>query len=133
MIEVIGVEKTTRDLAGISERITDLAPAFEQAARMFEASEARLFGELGGKYVRTGALRRSLTVAGEGIRDVHQGSLRFGSDVPYAAFQVEDPGPVTPAGGLKRKGHPSAVLKLTDEQAHAVAQDAMGHIRGGEL
>ena len=131
-IEIVGVDKVERDLRGIAGRMVDMEPAFRDATHLLEASEARLFDELAGRYVRTGALRRSLTSPGAGVREARAGHMAFGSDVPYARFQVEDPGPVTPAGGLERKGHPSAVRKLDEETAHMVAHRMMGHIAGRE-
>jgi hypothetical protein len=130
-IEIVGVEKVERDLQGISQRILDMEPAFREATVLLEASEARLFDQLGGRYVRTGALRQSLTTPGAGVREVTPHGLAFGSDVYYARFQVEDPGPVTPAGGLERKGHPSAVLKLSEADAETVARGVMRHVTEG--
>jgi hypothetical protein len=131
MIEIVGGRKVEQDLEGISRRLVDMEPAFRETTVLLEASEARLFDQLGGRYVRTGRLRRSLTMPGEGVREVRAAGLAFGSDVYYAPFQVEDPGPVTPAGGLERKGHPSAVLKLDEETAAAVARGLMRHIAEG--
>ena len=131
-IEILGVDKVERDLHGIAGRMVDMEPAFRDATHLLEASEARLFDELAGRYVRTGQLRRSLTAPGAGVREVRAGHMAFGSDVYYARFQVEDPGPPTAAGGLERKGHPSAVLKLDEETAGAVAHRMMGHIAGRE-
>ena len=127
-IRITGAAKLNRDLRRMAEDMWDMRAVFEEVTRLLEASETRLFAELDGRYVRTGAMRDSLTMSGEGVRDINPTSLRFGSDVYYARFQVKNPGPVTPKGGLQRKGHPSAVLRLTNAQAHQIAQDAMEHI-----
>lgn len=112
-IEVVGEEKVIRTCAGIAERSNNLMPVFEAAIERQEKYEEQVFDEAEGKYVLTGALRESLTGANAqgAVREVRPSSVKFGSSIWYAKFQVEDPGPVTAAGGLERKGHKSAVLK----------------------
>jgi hypothetical protein len=135
MIDLVGEEKVVRDLAGISGRMLDLQPVFRGEIQRLEASEARLFDELGGRYVDTGATRDSLTASGGrgAVRETTRSTLAFGSSVYYARFLVEHPGPVTDKGGLKRPP-PSAVLKLEPETAELAARDVGEHVmRGGEL
>ena len=132
MIELIGTEKLARTCEGIAHRMINQEPALELAMKRLEDSEEKFFEE---GYVRTGALKESLTGDGPGaIRRVTRTGFEFGSSIHYAAFQVEDPGPVTPAGGLQRRGHPSAILKVEPEQAHELTV-ALGEyvMRGHDL
>ena len=133
MIEIIGEEKLAASLAGIVDRAGNLRPVFDLAIERQEQYEETLFES--GKYVRTGALRDSLTNSNaEGaIRNVRAMSVEFGTSIWYGRFQVENPGPVTPAGGLTRKGHKSAVLKRAPaaavEVTEAVGEYVMGYER----
>ena len=119
MIELIGTERIARTCEGIAHRMVNQEPALELAMKRLEQSEEKFFE---GRYVQTGALRESLVGDGPGaIRRVTRTGFEFGSSVYYAAFQVESPGPVTPAGGLERRGHPSAILKVDEAQSAELA------------
>ena len=130
-IQVIGEEHLRRTCAGISGRLENHTAGMGAQIRRLEGTESELFSE--GQYVRTGALRDSLTRSGAAgaVRRVHGSELEFGSSIPYAKFQVEDPGPETPAGGLQRKGHPSAVLKLDEATALEVTRDLGEYLMRG--
>src|SRR5215469_10515180 len=95
-VDLIGEERLTSRCHGIGIRCLELRPVFEGAMQKLEQDEKEFFGE---KYVLTGALRDSLTTSGspDAIRRVTNSALEFGSSLYYAKFQVEDPGPVTPA------------------------------------
>lgn len=129
-IEIVGEERLTLTCLGIAERTHDLAPAFADEIERLEHAEESLFT---GGYVLTGRLRDSLTrSSSEGaIRRVTMSSLEFGTSIWYAPFQVENPGPQTPAGGLERKDHPSAVLKLEPETAIELTEAAGDYIMRG--
>lgn len=131
-IELVGVERLNRTVKGMGERMGNMLPLLVVESERLEAMEEEHFGALGGKYVATGRLRDSLTTSGasDAVRRATLTTLEFGSEVPYAKFQVIDPGPVTPAGGLERRGHKSAVLVLSEETGHAIARDMMRRIMG---
>jgi hypothetical protein len=124
-VEIVGADKLVARTRGMSLRMLDMEPVLKHEARAFEESEKALFGSLGGQYVATGALRDSLTTssASGAVRRTTHDQLKFGSDIYYAAFQVVDPGPQTGAGGLARKGHPSAVLKLDSAAGFEVVRN----------
>jgi hypothetical protein len=130
LIDIVGGEHLERTCTGIGGRCRDLAPVFAEAVPVQERAELPLFAE---KYVLTGALRDSLTSShAEGaVRRVTESGLEFGSGIYYARFQVEDPGPETAAGGLERRGHPSAVLKLSPELATGLTADAGEYVMRG--
>jgi hypothetical protein len=132
-IEVVGEEKVIATCEGIARRTNDLMPVFEVAVERQEAFEEEIFAE--GKYVQTGMLRDSLTSANaEGaVRDVRPTTIRFGSSIWYARFQVEDPGPVTDKGGLERKGHKSAVLKRAPRGFQVLTTAAGEYIMRGAI
>ena len=130
-VELVGADKVEHDLQGISERMLDVAPALAEQVRMLEASEAATFADLGGRYVDTGAVRRSLTMSGaEGsVRRLSRSSLDFGTSFFYARFLTEHVGPGTEGGGLARP-LPVAVLKLTPAVVDEAGQAVMHHIVG---
>lgn len=132
-IEVVGEERVIATCVGVGERAQNLSPEFTEEIGRLERAEESVFS--GGEYVRTGALRDSLTHSGaEGaVRRVTRSSLEFGSSIFYARFQVENPGPQTPAGGLERKGHPSAVLKLEPQAGVEVTESVGEYILRGPL
>jgi len=131
-VRVEGAEKARHDIEGMARRVNNLAPVMRQIARNLEVREVGKFA--GGKYVRTGATRASLTAptAPGAVRKVTPTSLRFGTDIPYARFLVENPGPVTPAGGLVRRGHPSAIMaELTPEETEHFTRSAGDYVMLG--
>jgi len=131
-IEVAGSDKVQHDLRAMAGRMADISPVTRAQFHWLELREERLFSR--GKYVRTGALRASLTqdTAAGAIRVTEPGGLKFGTSVWYAPFQVVHPGPVTPKGGLRRKGHTSAVLKrLRPAERRNLAEDVGNWILKG--
>ena len=132
-VELIGADKVETDLRGISSRMLDLAPALAEQVRILEASEEATFGDLGGRYVDTGAVRRSLTISGaEGaVRRLTRSSLDFGTGFHYARFLTTHVGPETESGGLERP-LPVAVLKLTPAASSSLRSQSravMDHIK----
>lgn len=133
-IDIKGAEKAERDLAHITLRLEDLSPVMRKQIRVLEEREATMFG--GGKYVDTGALRNSLTMSGApgAVREVKAHSLRFGTSIWYAKYQVRNPGPQTASGGLARKGHESAVMrKLTEMDARRIADESGDYFMHGRI
>jgi len=131
MIELIGAEKTQRDLGGVVSRLGNLTPVWPTETKVMEANEESVFAALGGRYVQTGAVRGSLTGEGPGaVRRVEGDRLEFGTSIYYARYLTEKIGPATPAGGMKRPP-PSAVLKLEPEAAQLAARKMMDHVLGG--
>lgn len=116
-IQALGVEKTIGDLEGIAHRMSDAQPAFEEAMRILERGEQRLFRRLHGKYVRTGATRDSLTqpAANHAIREAHADELVFGTSVWYARF-------------LRNKRGKSAVLVLTPTERKQIGETILDYI-----
>ena len=131
MIELVGGVKTERDLGEMSARLADPDAVMRRQATVLEASEVGTFAELGGRYVKTGATMRSLTLpeAPGAIRRVVAGALEFGTDVSYARYLTEHIGPPTESGGMKRP-KPVAVLKLTPATSQRVARNVMDQIVG---
>jgi hypothetical protein len=130
LIDVLGAERLERTCRDVGRRCRDLAPVFDAALGKLERAEEPLFSE---KYVDTGALRDSLTArrAPGAVRRVTGSTIEFGSSIYYARFQVEDPGPLTAAGGLVRAGHPSAVLKLEPALGDELARVAGDYVMRG--
>jgi len=128
-VDIVGAERLMRRCDGIAWRLTHQEPVMKEAMNRLEKSEEKFFGD---QYVDTGRLRDSLTNehAEGAIRRVLPTGAVFGSSIYYAPFQVEDPGPITPAGGLVRHGHPSAILKVDksqgDELTVALGEYVMG-------
>lgn len=120
-IEVRGDERAADRLDGIAHRMQNAQPAFEDVARILEAGEQRHFDSLRGRYVRTGALRDSLTEesANGAIREAHGDSLTFGTSIFYARF-------------LRRKKK-SAVLVLKPLERKQASQAIMDFVTGGDL
>ena len=122
-VSMRGARKVELDLARMRGRMRNVSPAGRRLVRLLEIRERAMF--TGRRYTNTGRLRRSLTQrhAPGAIRKITSDNVLFGSSVWYGRFQVEDPGPVTEKGGLKRVGHPSAILKpLTPTEAHEMTR-----------
>jgi hypothetical protein len=115
-IDVIGSGPFVSKLDRIRGRMENLEDVFEKAFRIWEAGEARHFGGLGGRYVRTGALRDSLTQpnANGAIREAHAQEAVFGSSVFYAKFQ--------------RRNKKSAVLVLKPTERKLIAKTMIREI-----
>jgi predicted NACHT family NTPase len=109
-ITPMGFEKAGYDLEKIAHRMLNARPAWEIIEEILEKGEERVFDRYHGKYVRTGALKESLTQkdANDAIREAHAEELEFGTKVWYAHFQ-------------KRKKK-SAVLKLLPTERKAAAK-----------
>jgi hypothetical protein len=130
-VELVNAAKVERDLHGIAERMLDVRPALREQTRTLEASEEATFAGLGGRYVDTGAVKRSLTMSGTqgAIRRLDGQELLFGTDIFYARFLTEHVGPQTEAGGLKRP-RPVAVMKLEPATAEVAGRAVARHIVG---
>lgn len=117
-VQAIGVEKTSRELEGISHRMTNAEPAFMEVARILERGEQRVFARARGKYVLTGATRASLTQANanQAIREAHGDQLIFGTHVWYAKFL--------------RKRKKSAVLVLLPTERKAARETILDYVMG---
>lgn len=117
-IEAEGADEVADRIAKLSLRFIHLEPIRERVMNIFEQGEERHFNRQKGRYVRTGALRDSLTQpnANGAIREAHGDEFVFGTSIFYARFL--------------RKGRKSAVLVLqpaAKRQASAVLGD---HIMG---
>jgi hypothetical protein len=102
------------------------APEFgDRVFRAAETEEERIFDSYGGKYVRTGLLKGSLTEhdAPGAIRVLRPGELLFGTSVWYARFQGTT--------GTGRHSPPSAILKASAVEAAAAAADLKDYILYG--
>jgi hypothetical protein len=119
-IQALGTEETEADLAGVSRRMANAAPAFAESARILERGEQRVFDRLHGKYVRTGATKASLTqpAANGAIREVHADALIFGTSIWYARFL--------------RKRKKSAVLVLLPKERKQLTQTMLDYITEGD-
>jgi hypothetical protein len=113
-----GGESTAHDYEEIADRLVRARPAFESAQRIIEDGETRLFASFRGKYVRTGALRASLTqpTANGAIRRAHHDELEFGTSIFYAKFQK------------KRNSKKPVVLELKPRTRRAVAEHILEYI-----
>lgn len=132
-VSLEGAEKVERDLDRMVKRLHNLSPVMHKAMRRMEERERLLFS--GGRYVNTGRTRASLTApaASGAVRKVKRDGLEFGSRVSYARYLVENPGPVTPDGGLRRAGHPSAIMKpLTDREVRQIGKDVADWVMRGQ-
>ena len=115
-------------LSAVRDRFLFPGPGFEHATVMMEEHERTVFESYGGKYVRTGATRASLTdsAASGAIRHLERTGLEFGSSVWWARFQGTT--------GPHKHGPPSAILRPTEAEAHEVATSLLRYIlHGGRL
>jgi hypothetical protein len=112
-------------LAGVAERFARPEVAFGAVLREFESEERSIFASFAGKYVRTGALRASLTdaAASGAIRHLTPSGATFGSSIWYARFQG--------TSGPERHGRPSAILKVTAREAELATRTLMEFILHG--
>jgi hypothetical protein len=132
LVEVIGAPKLEHDLAKIAERTGDMHAEFARQERQLQRAESALFASHGGKYVKTGRLRRSLTGhTGDSIRRVTAEGLVFGSSLFYGRFQTEHIGPEkTKRGGLKRSGK-NEVLEFPPEVRERVLKGVGDYVLKG--
>ncbi len=147
-IDVLGATDTAANLKAAGMRMKNAGPAFAAIIPVLEKGEEAHFKRLKGRYVATGRLKDSLTLAGDGgdgIRTVHTdgAGLSFGSHVYYAKFLTKAPRDPEDAQ-VKKKGRQgwSAVLVMTRGtrknineilQAWIVgdATNPMGRVSGG--
>ena len=117
-LQLLGGEEAIDDLDGIAKRMEHARPAFEAVSEILEAGEERHFSGLRGRYVRTGALRDSLTQpdANGAIREAHADELVFGTSIYYARF-------------LRRK-RKSAVLVLKPLERKAASKTILDYVMG---
>jgi hypothetical protein len=116
------------DPPGLLDEISGrmIAPEFGlETIEAFEKEEATIFESYAGKYVKTGALKASLTEsdASGAIRELLPGEFKFGTSIWYAVFQG------TTGPGSKQP--PSAVLKVSALEAAAAASDLTEYIMKG--
>jgi hypothetical protein len=125
--EVVGAREAIANYERRARHALDPAPGMQKVFPVMEADERAIFGEYGGKYVDTGALKASLTQpeATDALREAHGEEAIFGSKVWYGIFQG------TTGTGLH--GPPSAILKMSDEVAHGAAAEAVARyiVSGG--
>lgn len=132
-IELIGAEKAQRDFDQVMKRMLNHRTGMRRTIPLLQANESAIFASHGGKYVKTGALRASLTEpkgAGAVRRPARQ-SLNFGTSIYYARFQREHVGPKTDKGGMKRSGR-NVVMDIPEPVQNACAEVVMRYIVGGE-
>lgn len=117
-LQLIGGEEAEKDLDGIARRMLDARPAFEAVEKILESGEERHFASLRGRYVRTGALKASLTQpdANGAIREAHADELVFGTSIYYARF-------------LRRK-RKSAVLVLKPIERRSASRTILDYVMG---
>jgi hypothetical protein len=127
-LEVIGADAAVEDLDGISRRMRDARPAFEAVQEILQAGEERHFASLKGRYVRTGALKASLTQdsANGAIREAHADELVFGTSIYYARF-------LRGGRATKRGSRKSAVLVLKPLERKAASRTIMDFIMGEDV
>lgn len=121
-VELVGANGTMSELRKIASRARDPEAALREIFPVFEASEREIFDSYGGKYVRTGDTKRSLTESNAkgAVRSVSGDTFIFGSRIWYAKFQ-----------GTTGKGNhraPSAILKLTPEVARAASKAVLDYV-----
>lgn len=86
-VQVIGAGPIEAKLSAIGLRALNPSIGLARAIPKLEEAEASRFAAFRGKYVRTGALKASLTGPGTGaIRRLTADTLSFGSALPYAQF-----------------------------------------------
>ena len=119
-LEVLGAEEMAERLERISHRMEDSRAGFRHALDTLEAGEARHFRSLRGRYVRTGALRDSLTSSNAqgAIREAHSDYALFGTSIFYGRFL--------------RKGKKSAVLVLKPLERKTIARELLAWIAHDE-
>jgi hypothetical protein len=132
-MELDGAEHVEHVFDEMEARTLNQTPAWEEAVELVQKGEQRYFA---GKFVRTGALRASLTERGnDAIREAHAQELIFGSGIWYAGFQRK----MRPAGtaGAKPRGRrrygKSLVLKTTPTTRRAVGEMVMRYIASGDI
>lgn len=119
-MDLQGADAAAKRLSDIVHRMLHAEPAFEKVERVLEAGEARHFAQQRGRYVRTGALRDSLTQAHApgAIREIHGDAITFGTSIFYAKFL--------------RKKKRSAVLVFKPVEKKAAKAIIVDWITGGE-
>jgi hypothetical protein len=132
-VEVEGLDKAQLKLRGFARRMVLPQPALEAGVKVIEAGEEDLFTGFGGKFIRTGALRESLTQsdARGAIRRAHGEAIEFGSSIWYAHFQKKIGGPSGKPRGRKRVGKTSLVLKVSKANRALVRQVVLDYFLAG--
>jgi hypothetical protein len=130
-VELEGASKAIHDYDAIARKLKAPGATLRRESHVLELAERGVFASLGGRYVATGRVRRSLTEPGgpDAVRTSTPESFEFGTRVEYARYLTEHVGPVTAKGGLKRP-MPVAVLKLTEATRRQIASDALHEITG---
>lgn len=132
-VQIEGLSNVQLKLRGFARRMVLPEPALEAAVKIIEAGEEELFAKLGGKFIRTGALRASLTQsdARGAIRRSHGEYIEVGSSIWYAHFQKKIGGPSGKPRGRKRVGKTSLVLKVSKVNRALVRQVVLDYLLAG--
>jgi hypothetical protein len=131
-IELVGAEKAQHDFDQVMRRMLNHRTGMRRTIPLLEEAERATFAELGGRYVKTGATKRSLTEArAEGaVRRPSAHALAFGTKVWYARFLTEEIGPPTAGGGMKRNPPSAVISKPSEATQQACAEIVMRYIVG---
>lgn len=131
-VELEGATKVQHDFDEVMKRMLNARTGLRRTIPILEQSEAEIFAELGGRYVKTGATMRSLTMSKDAnaVRKPSAKALKFGTKVWYAKFLVEKPGPPAEKGGLERHP-PSAIAKIPEHVGEECARVVQRYIVGG--
>ncbi|MEJ7783812.1 MAG: hypothetical protein WKF96_03345 [Solirubrobacteraceae bacterium] len=126
-ISVVGDGDSLEQVAG---RLRNAQPAFEDALDILERGEERHFARLRGQYVRSGALKQSLTgQSPASIREIQNDGAEFGTNLFYAQFQVKRR--KAPEAGQVRKRNgkgKSAVLVLQPKAKKEIVQTLLDYV-----
>jgi hypothetical protein len=114
----------------VGDNAQNLEPPFEDALDMLERIHTTHFARLGGRYVRTGDTKASLTKGGPGaIREADRNSAQFGTSIWYAHFLSK--APKDPEFGQVDKGRKNlrfAVLVMPPGTEEKISQMLLGHL-----
>jgi hypothetical protein len=115
----------------VAARVLDLEPVHDDLFSILERAERTHFELMHGRYVRTGAVRESLTQRGGygAVRDSQGSDFRFGSRVFYAHFLTKSPYDVENFQVTKRSGHGrSAVLVMPPAAKEEITRRVMRYV-----
>ena len=132
-IEALRADEIADEYRDVGDRSLAQQKVWLRIAKMLEKIHAAHFGRVRGRYVRTGAVKSSLTGHGSGaIRNVDAQGLEFGSSVWYAHFLTK--APKDPYGHQVPKSHRPdllyAVLVNPPETQKRIAEAMGEHVVG---
>jgi hypothetical protein len=118
-IQAFGFNEAAGKLKRVAIRFRNARPAFELIQEILESGEQRIFKNLRGKYVDTGALMESLTQpsADGAIREAHMAGVDFGTDIWYARFHRDEKGKLP-------------YLKILTKERQQIRETVMGYVVG---